>query len=119
MSSEQPDAMWLPVTRLAPGTALKISASKGGGHCVLQSVSDSAVSCRHRSSTREVRREDIKRIRISRRGVSTVTGLAIGAGAGAGAGAGIGSAINSSDKGSLLHVSGGKSAGVGAGVGLV
>ena len=56
---------------------------------------------------------------MARRGRSTAVGLAIGVGAGAGLGAGIGSAVNSSDSGSILHVSGGKSAAFGAGVGAI
>ncbi len=110
---------WSPVTQLAPNTRLKVSATKNGGDCALQSVSASSLVCLHGSTTREVRREDIKSIKLARRGRSGAGGLAIGAGAGAGMGAGVGSAINSSDTGSLLHVSGGKSAGVGAAIGVL
>lgn len=110
---------WRRVESLAPNSRLKVSATKNGGECVLQSVSADGIVCLHGRSTRSVQRADIKSIRLVRRGKSAVAGLAIGAGIGAGAGAGIGSAINSSDPGSFLHVSGGKSAAVGAAVGAV
>lgn len=82
VSQGQSNATWVAVTRLAPDTVLNISAKTGGGHCVLISVSDSSVTCRHGSAAREVRRDDIKRIRLSRRGRSALIGFAIGAGGG-------------------------------------
>ena len=110
---------WARVESLAPNSRLKISATKNGGDCILQSVSADGLVCLHGRSTRSVRRADVKAIKFARRGRSAAGGLAIGAAVGAGAGAGIGSAINSSDTGSLAHVSGGKSAGVGAAIGAI
>jgi hypothetical protein len=115
----EPTDAWSRVLQIAPNTPLRVSASKHGGNCIFQSATASGIVCLHGSKTREVQREDIKSIKLARRGRSTGLGLAIGAGAGAGIGAGVGSAINSSDTGSYLHVSGGKSAGVGAGVGVI
>ena len=115
----QATGSWDPVTRLAPNTHLKISASKNGGSCILQSVDATGLICIHGSSTRSVQRADITSIKFARRGRSALIGLGLGAAVGAGAGAGIGAGINSADKGSFVHVSGGKSVAVGAGVGVI
>lgn len=110
---------WKPVESLAPNSRLKISATRNGGDCILQSVSADGLACFHGRGTRTVQRADIRSIRIARRGRSVAGGLVIGVAAGAALGAGIGSVINSSDSGTIVHVSGGKSAGVGAGVGVI
>lgn len=110
---------WKRVEDLAPNSRVKVSATKNGGDCILQSVSANGLVCLHGRSTRTVQRADIKSIRLARREKSAVAGLAIGAAVGAGVGAGIGSAINSSNTGSIVHVSGGKSAGVGAAIGVI
>jgi ABC-type proline/glycine betaine transport system substrate-binding protein len=83
--------------------------------CVVISVTDDKLTC----SQSVVSRSEIKSIKLLNKTKSTLGGLLLGAGVGAGVGAGIGSAINAGDKGSFVHVSGGKSAGVGAAVGTV
>jgi hypothetical protein len=78
--------------------------------CVVISVTDDKLTC----SQSVVSRSEIKSIKLLNKTKSTLGGLLLGAGVGAG----IGSAINAGDKGSFVHVSGGKSAGVGAAVGI-
>lgn len=110
---------WHRVEQLAVGTHVKISASHGGGECVVASVSTESVVCQHGSGSRAVLRGDVKAIRISRRGRSAAAGLAVGGGIGVGIGVASGLAYNSSDRNSLLHTTAGNSAGVGAAVGFV
>ena len=118
-SQASASAPWAFVMRLPQGSRFNVKAKQGGGDCVLQSASEDGLVCLRGSTTRTVRREDIRRIRLLKRGRSAAVGLAIGALGGAGLGAGVGSAVNSSDSGSLLHVSGAKSAGVGIAIGSI
>ena len=110
---------WARVQQIAPNTHLKVSATHHGGDCLLQSVTPDSLVCAHGTSTRTLPRADIQQIKLARRGHSALLGLAVGAGIGAGAGAGIGAGINSTNQGSLLHVSGGKATAVGAAIGVI
>jgi len=106
---------WARVQGLPANTEVHLQTDKQKTNCAVGSVTDDQLTC----SSVIYQRTEIKSVKLPRKGTSTVGGLLIGAGAGAGIGAGIGSAINSSDKGSYVHVSGGKSAGVGAGIGAI
>ena len=106
---------WQAVQALPPHTLLQVRTGTVKSDCHLTSVTDDKLTCAEASFARS----DIKSIKLVNKTKSTLGGLALGAGIGAGAGAGIGSAINAGDKGSLVHVSGGKSAGVGAALGTV
>lgn len=106
---------WQQVQSLPPQTQVRIKTDHTKATCLITAVSDTDLHC----SNSVIPRSEIKTIKLPRRANSTIAGMLLGAGIGAGAGAGIGSAINAGDKGSIIHVSGGKSAGVGAGVGAI
>jgi hypothetical protein len=106
---------WQRVQALPPHTEVYVRSDTRKVKCSVDSVTDDNLTC----SQTMFSRAEIKSIKLPRRSTSTIGGLLIGAGIGAGVGAGIGSAINSGNKGSYVHVSGGKSAGVGAGVGAI
>jgi hypothetical protein len=106
---------WQRVQELPAHTEVYVRSDKQKVKCSIDSVTDDKLTC----SQTVFARAEIKSIKLPRRSTSTIGGLLIGAGIGAGAGAGIGSAINSGNKGSFVHVSGGKSAGVGAGIGAI
>jgi hypothetical protein len=106
---------WQRVEGLPTHTEVYVRSDRQKVKCSVDSVTDDRLTC----SQTVFSRAEIKSIKLPRRSTSTIGGLLIGAGIGAGVGAGIGSAINSGNKGSYVHVSGGKSAGVGAAVGAL
>ena len=108
-------AGWQAVQALAPNTRVHVKTDTRSSDCHITAVTEDKLTCAEASFSRS----EIKSIKLVNKTKSTLSGLALGAGVGAGAGAGIGSAINASDTGSILHVSGGKSAGVGAALGVV
>ena len=114
---------WSNVQNLAVGSKIRIKSDKKTTTCLIDSVREEQLSCSQSRAANaahyEFPRAEIRTIKFSRKGHSALLGLALGAAIGAGAGAGIGAAINSSDKGDILHVSGGKSTGVGAALGVI
>jgi hypothetical protein len=76
---------WQNVAALPLGTKVHVSADTGGGGCKIEKVTEDALVCGH---GRTFARTAIKTIKLTRRGVSTLGGVAIGAGAGLAAGIG-------------------------------
>lgn len=106
---------WQSVQALPPQTRVQVKTDSHKADCVVTAVTDDKLTC----SQSVFSRSEIKSIKLLNKTKSTLGGLLLGAGVGAGVGAGIGSAINAGDKGSFVHVSGGKSAGIGAAVGAI
>jgi len=106
---------WQSVQALPPQTRVQVKTDGHKADCVVTAVTDDKLTC----SQSVFSRSEIRSIKLLNKTKSTVGGLLLGAGVGAGVGAGIGSAVNAGDKGSFVHVSGGKSAGVGAAVGAI
>ena len=117
-------AGWQRVQALSPVSRIRIASDTRNASCFVVTVSDAELTCsRSRIATDHplvFPRSEVKSIKFSRKGHSATVGLLIGLGAGAAIGAGLGLAVNSGDRGSLLHISsGGKPAAVGAALGAV
>lgn len=88
---------WSKVEQLHHGEPVKLRVTVGRQVCNFVSADDSALHCEYRRSVffvpvrhrMEFPRADVLEVRLSRQGLSTLAGAAIGAGAGAGIGAGI------------------------------
>jgi hypothetical protein len=106
---------WSRVQSLPTQTLVTVKTDDHKFTCAIVAVTADQLTCPQKVFSRT----EIKTIKLPRKSKSTLGGLLIGAGIGAGAGAGIGAAINSGDKGSYVHVSGGKSTGIGAAVGAI
>lgn len=95
---------WAAVTRLAPGTQVRIDLSSGktaGG--TLQNAATDSVTIQSGAGQETLPRTQIGRVQVKgggRRGRHALIGMAIGAGGGLA----IGAALDSHDKGSFVNV---------------
>lgn len=95
---------WDRVQQLAPGSNLKIRLERRSTHCAFLRADDASLTCAGflhglgSGTTRTFARAEIKSIRGSRTGVSSVAGTAIGVGLGAGMGVGVNASQKSAEE---------------------
>lgn len=77
---------WHNLSVIAPHTHIHVAADHGGSTCYFIAVDDQNLTCGHRDSSEKGRhvfpRADVKSVKLTRYGVSTLGGLGIGAGVG-------------------------------------
>jgi hypothetical protein len=97
---------WNNLSVVAPHTHIHVAADHGGKTCYFISVDDQNLTCGHHDGSEKGRhvfpRAEVKSVKLTRYGVSTVSGLAIGTGVGAA----IGVATNRPDPNDFLNFSG-------------
>ncbi len=118
---------WDSLKRVAPDQSIRVRAmARRGSTCRFVQADDSTLTCVSRRSvffvpverTLQFPRTEVRSVRLSHQGLSTLVGTAIGAGAGAGIGAGLDATAKSHEDGNLLAAVLGLLGGViGAGVG--
>ncbi len=78
---------WHNLSAIAPHTHIHVAADHGGSTCYFIAADDQNLICGHKNGSEKGRhvfpRTDVKSVKLTRYGVSTLGGLAIGAGAGA------------------------------------
>lgn len=78
---------WHNLSALAPHTHIHVAADHGGSTCYFIAVDDQNLTCGRRSGSEKsphvFPRADVKSVKLTRYGVSTIGGLAIGTGVGA------------------------------------
>lgn len=106
-------AGWDSVKRLAANQPIRVRSVQGSATCDFDAANADSLFCTERRRVffvpvehpRQFRRSDIRSVRLSRRALSTLAGVAIGAGAGAGIGAGVdASAKNQVEEGHIAAV---------------
>ena len=100
---------WDHLKALPPNTRMHVSADKGGHTCRLVSVDDASLIC----GSHTFARAEVKKVKLTRYGVS----YAAGAGIGAGVGLGVGLGLASGTQDGFFKDSKGQFGGIGAGVG--
>jgi hypothetical protein len=97
---------WNNLSAIAPHTHIHVAADHGGTTCYFIAVDDQNLTCGHKNGSDKGRhvfvRGDVKSVKLTRYGVSTLGGLGIGAGVGAI----IGVATIRSDPSSFIDLSG-------------
>lgn len=118
---QAPNGDWHRVERISPHTQIKIWADHRHGHCFVYSVDEEKLICSRGggADTISFRRNEIRKIKLARRGHSTLDGLLLGAGIGAGVGGGVTVVINNANNPGGSFVTNGEAFGVGAVVGGV
>lgn len=107
-----PGEGWSKVQALPLRTEVRVrSDHHRSATCVIASVTDEQLTC----ADRVFPRPEVRAVKLSRKGRSTLDGFLIGAGVGGGAGAGTGVAVKSA----FWESSSGKAAGVGALLGIL
>lgn len=86
-TAQQPAAgsNWGRVQQLPPHTKVHISADHHSRTCIIESATDSTLVC---TGGHQFARTEIKSVKLTRRGISTLAGAGIGAGVGFAVGAG-------------------------------
>jgi hypothetical protein len=117
---------WSHIAALPPSTRMHVAADKNGKTCYLVSSDDAKLTCsKGKDSSGDsytFARADVKSVKLTRKGRSTLVGLLIGGGAGWGVGALVGHFKDPNHPGAILDFSGlsrDVDTGIGIGVGLV
>ena len=78
---------WHNLSAISPHTHIHVAADHGGSTCYFIAVDDQNLTCGHRNGSEKGRhvfpRAEVKSVKLTRYGVSTLSGLAIGTGVGA------------------------------------
>jgi hypothetical protein len=78
---------WHNLSVVTPHSHIHVAADHGGSTCYFIAVDDQNLTCGHRDGSEKGRRvfprSDVKSVKLTRYGISTLGGLGIGAGAGA------------------------------------
>jgi hypothetical protein len=97
---------WHNLSVIAPHTHIHVAADHGGSTCYFIAVDDQDLTCGHKSGSEKGRhvfpRAEVKSVKLTRYGVSTLGGLGIGTGVGAA----IGFAANRPDPNDFLNFTG-------------
>jgi hypothetical protein len=81
------DAGWERVRHLQAGSHVHVAGDKQSKTCTLDLVDESTLRCSKGSSQYSFARDEVKSVKLTRYGRSTLVGLGIGLGVGAGVGA--------------------------------
>ena len=94
MAAQAPsgDAGWARVRQLHAGTHVHVAGDRLSKTCTLDLVDEATLRCSKGSSQYSFLRAEVKSVKLTRYGRSTLVGMAIGLGAGAGIGAIVGHA---------------------------
>ena len=103
---------WSKVEALTRGTKIRVSARGARSICLVETVDSNSLECTEVRAIlffpirtrQQFRRADVRTVKLSRQGVSTLAGTAIGLGAGAGIGAGIDASAKSNEDGNLATI---------------
>jgi hypothetical protein len=116
--STAPATGWAAVEAMNVGTSVHVIGRSHSTICKLAKVDDSSLTCMGIGTTQgEVfPKADIKKIKLPRRGTSTLVGTLIGVGVGAGVGAGIGAGQSS---GGSIGITKGQATGIFVAIGAV
>lgn len=78
---------WHNLSAIAPHTHIHVAADHGGSTCYFIAVDDQSLTCGHHNASDKGRhvfsRADIKSVKLTRYGISSLGGAGIGAGTGA------------------------------------
>ncbi len=78
---------WNNLSAIAPHAHIHVAADHGGSTCYFIAVDDQNLTCGHKNGSDKGRRvfvrADVKSVKLTRYGISTLGGLGIGAGVGA------------------------------------
>jgi hypothetical protein len=112
---------WRRVEQLTAHTQIKVWSDHRRAHCFVTSADEEKLVCSRNggADTISFPRNEIQKIKLARRGHSTMSGLLLGAGIGAGVGGGITVAINKSNNPGGSFVTTGEAFGIGAAAGGV
>jgi hypothetical protein len=109
-------ANWARVQQLPLHTKVHIASDKVKRVCSIDSVTADSLTCSSGSTISSFPRAEIKSIKVTRRGLSTLGGAAIGAGVGFAVGAALTAGESHND---IIYISAPQAGGVGAAVGAV